>query len=174
MPTGPRKGQSGAVPNTGPVASTVVGPLARDTDRPPRRARLVTYGLVGLLLLGVVRQVEWWPLSSFRLFSEARTATAASWQVALVDRAGTEYPLDFGRLPRGYRGSHQLAPQLRSLPAGRRNAVCRAWADAAAQRLGVVATEVRVYRVTGQVPTGHGAAPPSTRTLRVTCDGVGP
>ena len=143
-------------------------------DDPPRRARWVAYGLVGLLALGVVAGLEWWPLSSFRLFSQARTGTSTSWQVALVDAAGTEHPLPFSRLPRGFRGSHQLAPELRSLPAGERDGVCRAWADAAADRLGVVATEVRVYRVTGRVPTGHGPAPVTTRTLSVTCAGAGP
>lgn len=153
-------------PTTAPAA--VAGDVA------PRRARLVTYGLVGLLVFSVVAQVEWWPLSSFRLFSAARTATATSWQVALVDEAGAEHVVAFGRLPRGYRGSHQLAPELRTLPVSDRDAVCRAWADAAADRLGVVAGEVRVYRVTGRVPTGHGAVPAPTRTLSVTCAGTGP
>ena len=144
------------------------------SGRLPRRARWVAYGLVGLLAFSVVTRVEWWPLSSFRLFSQARTGVATSWQVAVVDDAGAEHPLPFDRLPRGLRGAHQLAPTLRGLPASRRDAVCRAWADAAAARLGLVATEVRVYRVTGLVPTGHGTSPASTRTLSVTCAGASP
>ena len=142
----------------------------------PRRARWVAYGLVGLVVLSVLAQVEWWPLSSFRLFSQARTGIATSWQVALVDDAGAEHPLPFDRLPRGFRGSHQLAPTLRGLPASRRDSVCRAWADAAADQLGTVASEVRVYRVTGRVPAGPGAGavPAPTRTLSVTCAGGGP
>lgn len=153
----------------------MTAPVADDGDGGlPRRARWVAYGLVALLALSVVAQVEWWPLSSFRLFSQARTGTATTWQVALVDATGAEHPLSFDRLPRGYRGSHQLAPTLRGLPGERRDAVCRAWADAAADRLAIVATEVRVYRVTGLVPTGHGPTPPATRSLSVTCAGAGP
>ena len=172
-----RAGPGGARGTVVPVSTTA--PATADgseepAGEPPRRARWVAYGLVGLLAFSVVTQVEWWPLSSFRLFSQPRTGTATSWQVVLVDDAGTEHPLPFDRLPRGFRGSHQLAPTLRSLPASRRDAVCRAWADAAAARLGTVATEVRVYRVTGRVPTGHGTDPPTTRALSVTCAGAGP
>lgn len=140
---------------------------------PPRRARWVTYGLVALVAFSVLAQVEWWPLSSFRLFSQARTATATSWQVALVDATGAEHALPFDRLPRGFRGSHQLAPTLHALPDDRRDAVCRAWALAAADRLDIVAAEVRVYRVTGRIPVGHGPTPAPTRTLAVTCAGAG-
>jgi len=144
-----------------------------EADGLARRARWVAYGLVGLLAFSTIAGVEWWPLSSFRLFSQARTGTAVSWQVAVVDGAGEEHVLPFDQLPRGYRGSHQLAPTLRRLSPRRRDAVCRAWA-AAAGRLAVEAGEVRVYRVTGRVPTGHGPGPAPTRTLSVTCAGAGP
>lgn len=137
-------------------------------------ARLVTYGLVSLLVLSVLTHTEWWPLSSFRLFSVARTANATSWEVTLVDVDGGEHVLPFGRLPRGFRGSHHLAPTLRALPPDARHAVCRAWAAAGAPRLGVAATGVRVYRVSGLVPTGHDPVPAPTRTLWATCTGVGP
>ncbi|MGI8684674.1 MAG: hypothetical protein ACR2MO_06240 [Acidimicrobiales bacterium] len=140
----------------------------------PVRARVVTYGLVGLLAFCVLAQVEGWPLSSFRLFSQARTSATTSWDVRLVDGAGAEHDLPFDRLPRGYRGVHQLAPQLATMPPGDRDAVCRAWADAAASRLGVVVAEVRVYRVAGHVAAGDDPAPAPRRTLSVTCAGAGP
>lgn len=144
-------------------------------DVSPRRARLVCYGLVGLLVFSVVTQVEWWPLSSFRLFSQARTATATSWEVALVDDAGAERTIPFGRLPRSFRGYSHIAPALRRLPPAERDAVCRAWADAAAGPTGVVAGQVRVYRVTSRVPTGHREpATPVRRSLITTCAGAGP
>lgn len=156
------------------VPVSMSAPAADDgSDALPRRARWVAYGLVALLALSVVAQVEWWPLSSFRLFSQARTGTATSWRIALVDAEGAEHPLPFDQLPRGFRGSHHLAPTLRGLRPDRRDAVCRAWADAARDRLGIVAAQVRVYRVTGRVPTGHGPTPTATRTLSVACAGAG-
>jgi hypothetical protein len=132
------------------------------------RARLVTYGLVGALALFVGTGAEWWPLSSFRLFSQARTSATTTWDVKLVDGAGAEHDLPFGRLPRGYRGVHHVAPRLAAMPAGERDGVCRAWADAAAARLGVVAREVRVYRVAGHVAAGGTPVPEPTRTLSAT------
>lgn len=134
------------------------------------RARVVTYGLVALLAVCAVVQVEWWPLTAFRLFSQPRTATATAWEVDLVDAAGAEHAVPFDRLPRGFRGAHHLAPTLAASAPGRRDAVCRAWAAAGGRRLGVAATEVRVYRLTGRVPTGPGdRVPPPRRALATTC-----
>lgn len=135
---------------------------------------MVGYGLGALLVVCVLAQVEVWPLSSFRLFSEERTTATTGWEVALVDGAGAEHAVPFSRLPRAYRGAHHLAPGLAGLPADRRDAVCRAWADAAAPVLGVTATEVRVYRLSGRVPSGDAATPPGRRTLHVTCAGARP
>lgn len=150
-------------------------PVDAPVEAPPRGARLVCYGLVALLVFSVVTQVEWWPLSAFRLFSTARTATTTGWDVALVDGAGAEHALPFARLPRSLRGYSHLAAELRTLPLAKRDAVCRAWANAAARRVGTVATRVRVYRVTSRVPTGHGeATPPPRRSLDTTCAGAGP
>ncbi|HEX2699464.1 MAG TPA: hypothetical protein VHM89_04575 [Acidimicrobiales bacterium] len=139
----------------------------------PWQARAVTYGLAGLLVLCVVAQLELWPLSAFRLFSTERTSATTSWDVRLVAADGTEHVLPFDRLPRGYRGVHHVAPRLRDLPAEDRDGVCRAWAGAAATRLGVVATGVRVYKVSGHVGTGASPAPPARRMLWVTCAGAG-
>ena len=138
------------------------------------RARVVTYGLVGLLALCVVAQVEWWPLSAFKLFSGERTAATVSWQVALVDPGGAEHVVPFDRLPRGYRGPHHLAADLPGLPARRTEAVCKAWALAGARELGITPTEVRVYRVAGRRPAGGGPAAVVSRSLSVTCEDLAP
>lgn len=138
------------------------------------RARIVTYGLVGLLAVCAVAQVEWWPLSAFKLFSRARTASTTSWQVALVDDAGLEHVIAFRRLPRGYRGAHRLAADLPGMSTTRRQAVCRAWASAGGRTLGIAPTEVRVYRVEGRLSPGGGPASVVSRTLTTTCPAAGP
>ena len=138
------------------------------------RARIITYGLLGLLAFFLATQSEWWPLSAFKLFSQARTAASTSWEVALVDKAGDEHVVPFERLPRGYRGVHQLAPGLGRLPAGRREAVCQAWAAAGARELDIRATEVRIYRVAARVPAGGGAPALVSRTRTTTCGRAGP
>ena len=138
------------------------------------RARLVTYGMVAVLAVCVLAGAEWWPFSSFRLFSQARTAATTSWQVVVVDEAGTEHAIPFGRLPRSYRGVHHLAPGLPRLPPARRDAVCRAWAGAGDDELDVQATEVRVYRIDGRLPAGGGPATVVSRTLSTTCARTAP
>lgn len=138
------------------------------------RGRVVTYGLVGLLVLCVVAQVEWWPLSAFKLFSAARTADTTTWQVTLVDPGGAEHVVPFGSLPRGYHSPAHLAAALPNLPARRTEAVCKAWALAGAKQLGITATEVRVYEVTGRRPAGGGPAALVSRTLTTRCEELGP
>ncbi|MEU2199237.1 hypothetical protein [Isoptericola sp. NPDC019482] len=50
-------------------------------DAPPRerrRARVVTYAAVSVLLVAALVQVDAWPVTAYRLFSNARTADGVS------------------------------------------------------------------------------------------------
>ena len=68
------------IASTGPDAGPAV-----DETRQRRRARLVTYSMVVVLLLVAAVHLELWPLTAFRLFSEVRTGTGSS----IGQRAGS-------------------------------------------------------------------------------------
>ncbi len=53
------------------------------------RARIVTYGTVAVMALAVVFQVEAWPVTSFRLFSNVRTDTRSQLQLYVIASDGT-------------------------------------------------------------------------------------
>lgn len=60
-------------------------------DAPPaeaRRARIVTYALVGVLLAAAAVQVDAWPVSAYRLFSSLRTADGVSLTLWAVGQDG--------------------------------------------------------------------------------------
>ena len=108
-------------------------------------ARLLGPGLVAVLLAVGVAEVEPWPLSSMRLFSQVRTDRSSGFEV-FVDGER----LHLASLGRGFRGAHHLLPRFDSLTQDERDDVCAAWATAAGSPGGAV----RVDRVTWTVPTG--------------------
>lgn len=91
--------------------------------------RLVTYGLIALLIVGVVTETEAWPITSWRLFSSLRTDQRASTVLTVVDRDGAEFPL---RLPGDVIGTtrHQFSTLPRKSPTVQQAKV-RAWLEAA-------------------------------------------
>ncbi|MGH9149690.1 MAG: hypothetical protein ACRD0F_05050, partial [Acidimicrobiales bacterium] len=86
-----------AVQATGPEAERVA----------PATRILVVALLAAFAVCGVVG-IEAWPLTGFRLFSQARTGEVVVWQAATVNGAGGERPIDFEALPRGFHGAHQV------------------------------------------------------------------
>ncbi|GAA1729027.1 hypothetical protein GCM10009809_25730 [Isoptericola hypogeus] len=58
-----------------------------------RRARLVTYGAVGALLAAALVQVDVWPLTAMRLFSNVRTDHGASTSLVAVGLDGSRTDL---------------------------------------------------------------------------------
>ena len=141
-------------------------PATSCPERVPRRARVVTYGLLALLGSAAVTGAEWWPVSSFRLFSTLRRETKVAWQVVTVDPSGGEHPARVGRLGRSYRGAgHLLAAPDHD---GRRRA-CRTWLDAYRRRGEPPAGGLRVYRVVLRVPTEGRHATVVRRRLVTSC-----
>ena len=135
--------------------------------------RIVVYGLVTLLALAAALDAEWWPVSSMRLFSQVRSDSAVSWEVRLVGPGGVEEGLDVASLGRGFRGAHHLVPELATMSDGDRDAVCRAWAEAAADQGHVAAVEVRIDRVVRSVPTSDDdVADERARTEVLRCAGL--
>ena len=108
-------------------------------------ARLVGGGMIAALLVVGVAEVEPWPLSSMRLFSQVRTDRSSGFEVFVDGQR-----LDLASLGRGFRGAHHLLPRFDDMSEAERDDVCAAWADAA----GHPGAAVRIDRVTWTVPTG--------------------
>lgn len=74
-----------------------------------RLARRVTYGTLGMLLAAGVAQVDFWPLSAYKLFSGVRTDTVTSTRLVATLGDGTEAAVGRGSDP-------VLAPTQNHLP----------------------------------------------------------
>ena len=105
----------------------------RAGDRIPGRGvlpRVVVYGLLALIALTVVANAEYWPLSSFRLFSRPRGPVEIRWQLVEVESDGTEAVVDFSDLGRTYRSGAHLLRTFPSASAADRADACAAWESA--------------------------------------------
>jgi hypothetical protein len=58
-------------------------------ERHRRRARWTAYGLVAVIAVTAIAQVELWPVTAFRLFSGARTGTGVVYQLYAVGHDGS-------------------------------------------------------------------------------------
>lgn len=103
----------------------------RGADRPGALRR----GLVYVFLLAVIGcglfEIEAWPLSGFRLFSQVRTGTEVRWELVTVDATGAEAPADLSGMGRGFRQSWHLLPHLADAPADEQAKACAGWFAAA-------------------------------------------
>lgn len=120
--------------------------------RERRRARAVTYGAVGLLLTVALVQLELWPLTAYRLFSNVRTDSRVTLELVAVGDDGVTSRV---RLP-----SDQVlgttAHQFRDLERAsdeRRRELVDAWLAAGAIDPDEVA-EVRLDRVRQRMDPG--------------------
>lgn len=126
-------------------------PTATQRDaRERRRARRVTWSAVGVLLLVAAVQLELWPLTAYRLFSEVRTGTSSSIDLVAVAADGTRTPVRLDpRNPVVVTTGRQYAHVRTAEPARQREMV-RAWLGAAGIDPGEVA-EVRLEQVVLQM-----------------------
>ena len=114
--------------------------------RVSRSARLAVYAMLAAVLGCGLFEVEAWPLTGWKLFSEIRTDESFSWQIIGADGNGTEQ-----RLGRTQLGDVQVLAQRTldhwfDLGSADREAVCQVLLSAAlADDADVV--EVRLYRV---------------------------
>jgi hypothetical protein len=58
-----------------------------------RWGRVVTYGVVAGLLVAAQLELEVWPVTSFRLFSQIRTDRSVGMQLVAVDADGARVPV---------------------------------------------------------------------------------
>lgn len=97
-----------------------------DDARARRRARVVTWGVLGVLALGALVEAEVWPVSAFRLFSTVRTEHGATTLLVATDGDGVRVPVPLPTSEPLSATSHQLV-DLRDLPTGVRRAKVVAW-----------------------------------------------
>lgn len=113
--------------------------------RERRTARAVTYGAVALLLAVALVQLELWPLTAYRLFSNVRTDSRVTLELVAVGDDGATTPV---RLPSD-RVLGTTAHQYRDLEKAsdeRRRELVAAWLSAGSLDADEVA-EVRLDRV---------------------------
>jgi hypothetical protein len=67
--------------------------MAGHDERDRAAARRVTYGFVAVLLVTAAVQLEAWPLTAFRLFSQIRTGTGSTLELVAVAPDGVETPV---------------------------------------------------------------------------------
>jgi hypothetical protein len=72
-------------------------------DGPSRWQRAAVLGVLGLLLVGGLAEVEAWPLTAWRLFSAVRGEEQSGLDILAVDEDGGEAPVRLADLPLGYR-----------------------------------------------------------------------
>lgn len=121
---------------------------------PPPMVRLLMVCFVAVVLASGAGKVDAWPLTDWRLFAGLRRATEYRWAALAVDRTGTERPIDFSDLPRGYAGGAQVLARLRRLPEARVLAICEAWGRAFAREEMATVTHVRIARLRVSGRTG--------------------
>jgi hypothetical protein len=128
------------------------------------RARIVTVGLVGTLIVTGTSGAELWPFSSFRLFSEARDGEIWGTRLAAVARDGHEEPVVVDGHPTPRAARQRLRAIVRHPPERQREDVL-AWL----QVTGMDASRyrsVRIYEVLLRIPTDQGPREVVRRELR--------
>ncbi|HET6954738.1 MAG TPA: hypothetical protein VFI47_30530 [Acidimicrobiales bacterium] len=99
-------------------------------DRAPRGARVLVAVLLVLLLVPGIVGFDAWPLTGWRLFSLSRDADQTRWVLDAVDGDGGHRIVSLEELPLRYRHAEWPMAELPGASASRRDAVCRALAEA--------------------------------------------
>jgi len=168
MPSGP----SHQAPAEGGTPAASPG---RVGDRVPVLARLFVVAYLAAFLACGALAIEAWPLTGWRLFSHLRHARRYGWQVTTVDRRGHPTRVNFARFPRADRHLTLIMRDYGSLPEGRQEGVCQAWA-AQVRSQGRQVAGVRIYRTVVDLHRHRfrRRPPPPRRHLAYLCaDGKG-
>ena len=142
------------------VAAPVGGPSAST------RVTVVVF-LLALVTCGVL-EIEAWPFSGFKLFSQARTGTEVRWELVAVDQTGAEGPVDLSAMGRGFRQSRHQLRDLAEASGAERAAACDGWFGAAAGAGDPVA--FRVYRSVYERSSPAATSLRTAHVLRFTCE----
>lgn len=160
-------------PGAGTAAGTSAGARAAGSpggapsegDTAPRSARIFVAVLFVLLLVPGVVGFDAWPLTGWRLFSLSRDADQTRWVLEAVDTAGDRRVVSLEELPLGYRHAEWPMAELPGASRERRDAVCVALADAAAdvvpdlQELVIARDHAQLVERGGEWVTEHDLEP---------------
>jgi hypothetical protein len=119
-------------------------PAAPTDQIVPGRAqrRLVVTALFFLLVPGIIG-IDFWPLTAWRLFSQARTDLQTNWEIKAVDARGRSTNVDLDQLPLGYQLAEWSLAELETSAYSRSEAVCTALLEAVAEeRPGTVQLDI--------------------------------
>lgn len=137
--------------------------LTRDQDI-RWRARLVTWTLVAGLLVAAQLEVEAWPITSFRLFSQVRTGRAVGLELIAIDTAGDRHLVPLAGEAGRVGNVVQQLELLRTDPVETRRAKVLAWLELVGiDPAGL--TQVDLERVVRQLDPDGGPAVEMGRTL---------
>ena len=106
-----------------------------------RLARRVTYGTLGMLLAAGVAQVDFWPLSAYKLFSGVRTDTVSATRLVAALDDGSEATVGRGSDP-VLAPTQNFVPALAGADAATRQVMLTTWLEEA----GLDPAEVRELR----------------------------
>ncbi len=139
-------------------------------DEVPRLAKPFVACLLTAMIVCGVFAWEAWPLTSFRLFSEARVDQQAAWSATLVDPDGEESAYPLGGLDHGFRGFPFTMAEFAGADQARQDELCRTWVEAAPELVGQEAAEVRIsLRSWTLSDREDDRALPGTTELRYVC-----
>ncbi len=95
--------------------------------RPSWRVRAFVYAFLAVFLVCGAFEIEHWPLTGFRLYTEIRTEERTSTRViALLADGGTEEVV-FVDLPFGYHSTNRLLSDFPDMTQEERDEICDAW-----------------------------------------------
>jgi hypothetical protein len=111
-----------------------------------------------------------WPYSNWELFSRLRTDQQSGWEAVAIDSSGHPRDDPIASLPYGHQGfAATMATFSNRSPSGR-DAVCDAWLNDAAGRLGESTRLLRIYHLHWLLSDRHGHhAAPRQRKLVLSC-----
>jgi hypothetical protein len=149
---------------------------AAPVERAPRWARrFVAVYLAAFCLAGLLGLEAAWPLTGWRLFADVRRDHQTAVRAYVVTPDRREVGLPFWRLPASHRGAVQVLARMEGSSPARREATCRAWAEAL-ESLGVDVAAIAIYRVEWDLSprVGDRAAPATHRTPLGRCAEASP
>ncbi len=94
---------------------------------PSRPVRAFVYGFLALFLLCGALEVEHWPLTGFRLYTEIRTEERPSTRVIALLADGSSREVVFVDLPFGYHSTNRLLSDFPDMTQDERDEICDAW-----------------------------------------------
>lgn len=117
-----------------------------DAQHAPIRARILLWGIVGLMVASAAFVWEPWPFTSFRLFSHLRTDEQSRWEAAVTDAQGELHSYPLSSADNGLRGFAFAMSEFEAAPTERRVEMCATWIGASREIIGVEATSLRIYQ----------------------------